>query len=513
MYYLTRTVFKFNGLAAIFTTLTFVLCSWWPAEARSGSYTKFYYLFLPLLFAFFIQSKDKRFLVYAALLLSLFVLQSGLVQFSVIFFLMVFTLSEFANMEIPFRERAASFFIYFKNLVIICVMVAFICAAKIVPTLEVLYSDYNLPHKNITKSYSAYLEREEPLLIKDLWDTIITPIKPVEEAYHDYGHGQMYMGIIPVFLFFLSIVLYPRRTFRFLFLFIFFLVLAMGSQAVFNIHKFFWMLLGPLKQIFKLEKYFVVYLLFFATIIAGHAFNVLSKERCRGRYIISLGILLLFLSITDLYQSNRWLYKDIFDTPLPSLRKESDFFHVKLSGVPIRFVYAEDIVNYYALDQYYNVLQGRGTVNGVVNINRPSNVIAKYFYETDGNEWRERSANPNEMYTRIESNPDYRGEVFPMDDGNHIRPLELSPHKIKFNAFLKKAGIVVINQNYDQGWRSILGKIGNCNGLLCVYIEKEGIHTILLHYVPLIFYVSSVLSVCSLLGIVYVLMFVLKPGA
>jgi hypothetical protein len=507
MFYLTRNIFRFNGMSAIFTTFTFMLCSWWPAEARSGSYNKFYFYLIPLLLALFIKSKEKKiYLLYTALLLSLFILQGGLIQFSVIFFLIIFIFSELINFEIAFRERYRLFFLYFKNLLLICVIAVLVCAVKVIPAVELMSSGYNMPHKEIHKSYSYYLEREEALDIKNLFHSAAVPLKPSPELYYDYGHGQMYVGIIAILMLFISFFLFPKRMLRFLVLLAFFIVLSMGSNSPINIHKVVWTIFWPFKMVYKLEKYFVVYILFCASMIAGNAFNFFCKEKRRNILFFYFIVLLFISAICNLYQSNRWLYKDIFDTPLPHLAKEKEFFHIKLRGVPDDS-FVEKVVNYYTIDQYYNLLRNIGTSNGVVPFTKTSHVIPKFFYYTDGKQWRERSADPDNMYLSKDMNPKYRGEVFSEHDENIIELQYFSPLEIKFNTIVKKPGKLIINQNYHKAWKSNVGKIYDCSGLLCLYVEKKGAYNISVNYIPLIFYCGLIISVFSFLFIGYWLIF------
>jgi len=100
----------------------------------------------------------------------------------------------------------------------------------------------------------------------------------------------------------------------------------------------------------------------------------------------------------------------------------------------------------------------------------------------------------------------YRGELF-VTDGGRARYLRWSPNRLVIHAELDAAGLVVVNQNHDDGWRTDTGAIEPYEGLLAVRLAA-GRHDVELLYRPpgvaLGFAVSVASGIAAALGFVLV---------
>src|SRR3989339_848515 len=86
-----------------------------------------------------------------------------------------------------------------------------------------------------------------------------------------------------------------------------------------------------------------------------------------------------------------------------------------------------------------------------------------------------------------------------------------SPNKMIFNIDLKKNDQLIINQNYDSGWRTISNKknrkqVNNFNGLLSLDLEKQD-KSVTIYYLPDSFLIGVAISFTS---IITLLIFLLK---
>jgi len=176
---------------------------------------------------------------------------------------------------------------------------------------------------------------------------------------------------------------------------------------------------------------------------------------------------LLVLAVLAPLQANAWrVLRPVFDAPRPSPARE-EFYQVHgLSMLPQGRRPPK-------ADMYYNLCRGVGTIDWYTPIERPVRgeavVQPAAFIRPDDTEL---------------PNPRYCGDVYLADANGRIEAARLTFNTLE--VVLETAGpaTLVVNQNHAPGWKSSLGKVVSCSGLLGVEIPSAGRHRLVLSYRP-----------------------------
>ena len=485
MFYLTRHILGYNLLGSFFSTITFILCSWGGCQITEGNYEKLYLYFLPWLLAFFIKSKqDRRFIILSSLVLCIIVIK-GVILASVLLFLFLFACLH----AIEKQGRKIKINLSYLVIFIIVVGLAFaLCAPKILPALELFSEKENFIHFPFEHSYPAISHyaaviTQRALNLNRLFTTLLT-----KNSYLVDGDDffQMYLGYIPIILFLASLLIYWKKTFRFLALLIIFTLISFGSNSPVDLFRLLWHLHPFVHYIWKLDVAFSIYIFFIICLIAGRLFLILPKLP-KSRFLwICLASIIIFLSINNMFWPNRRFLKDQYGQEIPQFSFQRSFFQVKFRK-PI-----ED-----SKDDYFYILQNVGVINYCQNIliRFGSHATAKYI--VDPGDYR-HIANPE---GRLELNPNYQGEAFFLEKKNKARIQYSSPNKMKIKVLVRKPGKLIINQNYDQSWRANLGRPSDHEGRLSLDLKKRGVYKVVFTYVPLNFYIGLMISLAAMVCI------------
>lgn len=488
MFYLTRYVLNYNLPGSFFSAMTFVLVSYGVCQFTEGNLEKLYLYFLPWLLAFFIKAKkDPRFIVAACLILSIFLIK-GIIAISVLLFMFLFACLHAIERKSWKMRINFSYILIF--IVVVCLSIA-LCAPKILPALQLLSQKthfIHFPFENSYKEISHYtVVRGRALSLNRLFESLL-----VKDAYIVDGDdfSQMYLGYIPIALFFLSVLVYWRKALRFLVILVVFTIIASGSNSPIDLFKLLWHLHPFVHSIWKLDDAFYIYIFFIICIVSGSIFLWLDRIKKHRRLYTSLAFMLIFLSIYNMFRTNQrfLLHPDIkllepqFDQEIPRLAPAKSFFQVRLS-------YPEK-----TKDDYFYILQNVGVVNYHQNvlIEIGSHAIPKYIVNTDDYKY---IANPE---GRLKLNPGYSGETFFLDGENLAQMQHFSPNKIVVRVRMKKPGQLVINQNYHKSWRTNRGHLEPYSGLLSLTLKRTGAYEVILKYVPLDFYLGLVISLAAI---------------
>jgi hypothetical protein len=124
------------------------------------------------------------------------------------------------------------------------------------------------------------------------------------------------------------------------------------------------------------------------------------------------------------------------------------------------------------------ILQNTGTANGYDALTTPSHVVPK-------------------------NSQDYRGEFYLQHSSGSVRVASWSPNKwdVKLQVFQKD--VLVVNQNYDPGWRTYPPrKTLNANGVLGVEVTPEDAEMVF-YYLPFNFILGCWVSLIGLMAIIW----------
>lgn len=505
-YLFSRKILKFNLISSVYSTLTFIMCSWWPVEARSGSFNKFHFYLFPLLLYLIIRAvSSKKAIIGSVCIVSVLIIHSALLQFNILFFIFLYTTSRVFFLEGTLINKMKLLKKQIITFIFIVLCASLICMYKILPTIyQITLSDFNMPHQNISESYSNFKLKEENVSLLENFNNIINNVSVSSDQYHDYGHGQIYLGHITILFCFISLLFYFKSSKHFLFLILFFGLLISGSGSFINIHKVLWHLYPPFKQIYKLDKNFVVYFFFLISLLAGNGLNNLMLH-LRKPFILSACIVLAILNTANLFISNRWLYSEIFTIKKPIITETNAVFaNIEIVSDIDDELTLDNAVNHYSLAQYYYVLSNLGTINAAIPFSFKSNVVPKYYSTIKKENWRAMPMNADWYFQNLAPNPDYKGEIFSINKGIKLNDIYYSPNLIKFSALVNFPDILTLNRNFDPFWSSNIGKLYNCSNLLCLKLDQHGKQSVVIKYVSQPLKLGIIISVLSLIIFGYI---------
>lgn len=107
--------------------------------------------------------------------------------------------------------------------------------------------------------------------------------------------------------------------------------------------------------------------------------------------------------------------------------------------------------------------------------------------------------------------PEEVKEIWSLGSTEMSSPLEANvvrstfrPNSITVQVDIQKPSTLIINQNYHRGWHTNRGKLFSINGLIALQLQRTGSYTIHLRYIPLSFYTGLIVSLFSLVILVFV---------
>lgn len=502
MFYLTRYALRYNLFGSFFSTATFMLSNWGACQIAEGNYEKLYFYFLPWLLAFFIKSKKSRkFTILSSLVLSIIIIK-GVILISVLVFLFLFVCLHTIGRDGPRIRIDFSYLVIF--LIVICLAFA-LCAPKILPTLQLFHHKLSFIHFPFEHSYSdisrhAAVTTGQALNLTRLYETLLSKDGYIVDG-DDFFH--MYLGYIPILLFLISSFIYWKKTFRLLVLLVIITIISFGSNSPIDLFKLLWHLHPFVHYVWKLDTAFGIHIFFLICLIAGSAFLLLDKARKHKRLYTYLAFIIIFISINNMFWSNRRFLPGQFSQKIP----EFSYQEVPPLNFQKSFFQVQNRDHWKRKDDYFYLVQNVGVVNYHQNIliEVGSHAIPEYI--VDEGDYR-YIADPK---GKLELNPLYRGEAFFLDDENQARMQYFSPNRIRIEIAVKNPGKLIINQNYHEAWRSNLGKLASYEGLLSLDLKERGAYQVILSYVPLDYYIGLIISLTSMACILLFLNFQRRP--
>jgi len=486
MYYLARFCLKFNPAAALFSALVFILSGYLPSFLNDGNYFHIYIFLLPWPVAFFLKSVNSkgkiRYMALCSFMLSLILLQAGfffIVASGIIFLVCLFNSFTF-NLSRPILSIKLP---YLKNFLIVILLTLLMCAVKLIPMVEFIDSRVSPVHSEYEDDYrqisQVAVRMHSPLNWQRMFSFLF--IRHSKEVL-----PSCYVGFIPVIFALLAAVFKPGKNLVWIVLFTVFLFLSMGPLAPVDLFKLLWLLHPYFHFIVKHSKYFSIGIIFAISILSGSFISyLLQKEIAFNpvKHLITLFLLALSLSsLVDLFNTNVYFHKDIFTQPPPDLRRQEDFFHIFLKGIPGRDPICKQ--------QYFYLLQNVGLINWHSNILLRESAAPKYYATVS--DWQD--------FENMQLSPEYKGEFYFLNNKNKVRCDLFSPGRISLYVETEEPDYLIINQNYNPGWRSTSGYTQDYGGLLSIRLDKPGKQNIVLHYVPREFWIglglSSLMIIC-----------------
>ncbi|HAJ56358.1 MAG TPA: hypothetical protein DCL35_01150 [Candidatus Omnitrophica bacterium] len=501
MYYLARRVLNYNNLGAVFSSITFFLGGFLYRITLVRTYTKIDYFLLPLLFAFFLRSRqDRMYLFSASAVMTLLFMQAGPDSIVILLFLFLFALIE----PLGFKDNRLSFdCTYLKNLFFICCLVFLLGAVKLLPMLELLQAN--------PRNIGEYTELKQPFNFLALLKNSFCVRYPAYDIFKRGVYFPFYLGYFPVALVVFSLVAFWSKNRHYGILLVLFLILGLGVNAPVDIFKMFWHL--PLfNSIDRPFRYFFHIAVFLAALLGGGSFFIVGK--IKRPKIAAVAVLFGFLAVVattaDLLWANGVWHMDVFPLKPIAENAQRPFYQIKnlkpkrsfLPGhLRAKGIFPQRSWEWTWPSQYELMLNNIGKINWYGNLPLAESAEPRYYLDSDDESAKKDSLGLSE-YTWY-PNPRYKGEVYFLEGGKNTADLEyFSPNKIVVKAGVIEPGTLVINQNYDKYWKADKGDIIDQDGLLALRLSSRGGYNITFVYRHKAFFFGLVVSFASMLSMV-----------
>ena len=446
--FLLSNYYKLHPAAGIFASAIFGLSSFFSLHISEGHLTFLGFYLVPYIFLFYLKSfEQKRYMFLAGVFITLVVFAGG--SFNVLPQLSIFLFAYgiFSSIQKrPFKP--------FLILIVIFLIAFCLGSIKTIPTLEYLTGHPRLIQSDekttIKGLYNVFLNRQRFDGI-DFFET-------QKWGWYEYG---AYTGIFPLIFFAFGLVFFIKKEAPLVLSGLFALFVSLGDFGKFSpwylLHKL------PLFESLHVPSRYIILFIFSLAIVAGLSFNLFVKELKNKKAKYFLFALLLFI-VADLVVVNSKPFERTFLNPLPPIVKDVDF--KQIYGVVVPPPPDSGIM-------YLNFLANRGTLSSYESV-------------------------PHQTFAKDSNNPDdYKGEVY-LEGNGTASYAYWSPNKLVVNVVAQNVTRLIINQNYDTGWR-VKDKVAeNFNGLLSTMVAPSD-KIVEFYYFPRPFIIGLMVTAVSII--------------
>ena len=447
----------------------FTLSSYLVLHFTYGAVEFWDFIWLPWVFLYYLRCQECfriRYLVLSAFFLTLMLFSGGPYPalFTILFLILYSSLK-------AIKERKLLPLKVFSLVLMIALLLG---AVKLLPGLELqkefprltLFRTSGEGQPGYNNLASALLSRKQSFSDKNV------PYKKL--FWEEYG---AYVGLIPLVLFSIGLFVNFRKYTALIITGFIFLLLSLGSYAPVNLWKILHSL--PIFDNMRFPARFIIMFNFVLAIVAGVTLSRLEEmgnhlKRTRLKNWVKKGALcLVLLVLVDLIAVNGRIVKDAFVVPPMEVEEEEDnnFYHIynrlswRLCYTPYSYIY----------DTYPVFLKNKGAINGLDDIPRPRNAL-------------------------IRESPLYKGESFLLNDKGESSISYFSPNVVKVKVNVPENDILVLNQNYDTGWK-VKGtrdnRVISTKGLASVAVTSQD-HLVTFYYLPTSFILGVLITSLTL---------------
>ena len=223
----------------------------------------------------------------------------------------------------------------------------------------------------------------------------------------------------------------------------------------------------PFMSSTRVSSRFIIISVFVIAILAGLVLELFYREVKQSSKAKYFFIAIIIFIILDLLTVNTKPFNNVFPN-YPSEVSPGDVFHqMKDFDVGRSGAYSSI---------YLNLLANTGTLNAYDAV--PNKVFAKSFNDSE-----------------------YKGEVY-LDGNGTASYAYWSPNKLIVNINIENESRLIMNQNYDAGWR-IKGKVAESfKGLLSTNVTPSD-KTVEFYYLPTAFIIGLTMTLVSIIIVVF----------
>jgi len=517
-----RRVLRYNMPASAAGAMFFLFTSFIPFQTGTGNTRDHGWLYLPLAaFTLFMSKKDRRYVFYCALVMTLLLLNGfNLYMVPAFLFLFLFALLYGA----PGRgENWRGMKTLSVNFLAVAALTFLLGAVKLLPLIELLrenirgmdqYSMAAAGAMTFKKMLLAFFSRG-PYAVGN--ERVMGP--------NGLGMGSvMYFGPLPAALLAASCVFCFRRVWKLLALAAVFLCLAMADSCPLDLFYPLWHLplFHSMREVARYFSFPAVFTLSAAAaaFLSSEVFGNMKSWAKAAVVVIALcGAADMFIANTQYYRFTR-----SYQERVPPAELEEGFFSVAAASVKDpgklpSYQKAKEWKGKYRVElqggvQYYLLRQNIGMINWFGNIPLREKAFPRYAVLMGyGGYWRDLRGDPTPG-NGVLINRNYRGEAFFAGNrGNKVNGIEWGDNRISVDVDQAHPDTLVINQNYDSEWSSDKGDVREARGLLGVDLDEPVRGRVELTYRPRALYAGAALSLAALLASLFIFFFKKKkPG-
>jgi len=418
IFWLTRHM-KFSSNACFLASFVYMLSSIYALHLTEGHVEWLAMAFVPWFFIYYLKSFNRPSCDFRAVVaLGLILLGGSVYVFNIlVVFMLVFAL---------LKAIQLGRIMPLKILMVIFIATFLLCAIKLIPMLEFLTQNPRFSHESsgtgLTILWKMLLGQQQAFWSTLSWEKA-TPIG-IHYEWHEYG---AYVGVIPLLFYGVGSLKSFKENWPLLMAGFVCLLIAMGSESPVNLWKILHSL--PIYKELTVPSRFILGFIFSLAILTAAGFSylenyILTKISPNNifRYKILLVSIVLFVAL-DLYQVNSPIFKNAFRIPPPKVSEyasfaqrydTTNFFEEKLSRSSM----------------YPIFLSNSGLLDGYEVVNLPKGDLS------------------------VVSDEDYKGEVYLAQSHGKVLREYFSPNKIVVDVDVTSADFLIVNQNYNNGWKA-----------------------------------------------------------
>ena len=473
----TRRSLGFNRWGVFSSTALYAVSGWLPARLFGGNYWEtFYYLFPVIAFCLTGANTDKKYFFATVLLLYLLLAEANFVFPVTLLFLGLLWLAgkAFPEMQGPDCQNE----ITLSNLVLAATFACLVGAVKFHLLTGLLAVTPRTVDYHVFKPALDAMPGLSPLRGGiSFWEGFIKtrPFLNIAGASGGVGPnlvGPEYIGCGggALVLACLSPLLAFKRYIG--------VAALLGLSIALSFSLYLPLdLFEPLSRLpvfgsmYNTVKYFNYFILFFICLGFGGFSQTLFDRLPHGAAQTVIAVLIAFTALYPL-AANRLIIPLTFFHDPPAGQRPAAFSQVLYGPL------------------YINLMENVGVIKWHSSIQIPAGAVpARLELKSEGPEKILRS---------------YRGEAWPASGRGTADLLEISYNKIAVQVDMPRPGFVVVNQNYDPGWSSSLGRVVDMQGLLGVEIFEPGKRDIVLTYRPGGIWVAAGVGMAALVLLIWV---------
>lgn len=441
IYLFSKEVLKFNSFGVLVSSIIIAFSNWLPWSVRDGNMIEMYPCFFPLLLYFLHKSRqNKTALLYFGFFLSLVIYDGNVTFLSLIIMLGLYTLLFGGNLKTPLPNHLSVF------LLIGVITALLLSSARLLPMINLLKIDSRVINNYLLASENSYT-------FNGLWQSLT---RRIPEQGITFSVSRLHIGVLPLIC--SVFYLFNKNGFKWGIFLISAMLLSMAHNTIFDLFYVLWNL--PLYQSMRNPaKYFDYYIIFSIAILSGGFINWIWKSR--SKYFSIIITFIILFSFSFVFMDNMKTQSNVFYINAPQ-GKTNRFYQIQGLNL-LRYGERPQKANY-----YINVKNNIGIVDWKSNINLGEYATPEYYVN-----------NNNQLIY----NDKYKGEVYFINNKiNTISQILWKPNNITLTLNVMMPDLLVINQNFNNNWKSTSYPVINQNGLISLEIKKTGKQTISLQY-------------------------------